>query len=311
LTDHRGQEHFDIEWKQIRKGAFLSVAATFFFIFFLLPEGLQDFVVEQLVPMGVGGVILGFDELYNANKGMISAPIVVFVVIVAGMTFYFNPKLRAWVLGSHVVDDKEQGGRPAPAVLPMMSTEKMFGKMDEEERTITLDPAPLRRIRKPKSPADEGGDNGKAASGEKDVAGVEQAQASSTAISEEQVIPVIMDLMPPRRIRQPRPDSLGSISTGDDQAIAGTRRASAEAGSSSGGGVGVRGETGSGANSPLPPSPSSEESATRSSRRTSSPDWKGMSSPRHNLRVITRAPTSEPPPKPTPEEIAAIKKASP
>ena len=159
----RGQEHFDQEWRTIKRGQFLKVAALIFFIFLLLPDTLQDTIVEQIVPMMVGGVVVGFQTLYNINNRMISIPITLFVVVVIGMLIYFYPNIKSWLVGGIIKP------KPGPAVQPVrVPGETLFGPQPEEvgappleESPFSLGPTPLRRTRKPR-PVDEGkGDEGK------------------------------------------------------------------------------------------------------------------------------------------------------
>ena len=56
----------------------------------------QDYLVSCAVPLAVGGMIYGFQELYVLSKAGIAAPILFFLLIVVLIVAYFSRRFRLW-----------------------------------------------------------------------------------------------------------------------------------------------------------------------------------------------------------------------
>jgi hypothetical protein len=114
--------------------------------------GMQDFVAEQIVPMGIGGILLGIQTAYEKHPALIVVPTFLFIVLVFLVTYCSSSPFRNFV---HRVIRCQKA--PPPAVTAEDDFDATSSAAGTPPRSLTPVLTLPTHLFKPKATQTEGG----------------------------------------------------------------------------------------------------------------------------------------------------------
>jgi hypothetical protein len=93
----RAESFFLREHKVANRWLLRIAVFTLLNVFVVTPEPLQDFAAEQIVPMGIGGILLGIQTAYEQDHALIAVPIALVLLLAFLVTYCSSGPFRNFV----------------------------------------------------------------------------------------------------------------------------------------------------------------------------------------------------------------------